>query len=172
VHNDEQRPIVEICEKNSLLQITVKFKEASGESIKSSLERSPLWETLRVLLPVVTTNVDEAVLSVGVPTVTRGNSRIATLEGWWRFHLKGAFGMVTNDAISTMLHDIKNAILGFDSASNFANSRPSKAERYQMAADASRHIEQFQLFMLLEALLDRRSRLKFSQLAFSDSLSL
>jgi dsRNA-specific ribonuclease len=110
-----------------------------GEGLLSELLKEfPLWDVLSLLLPIVEFEENDAKIVVAVPTIDNSLSK-RVLSYWCAYQLNGAVGKAANDVIASMLHDLKNNVLGYCSASQNARSANVR-ERYHLAAQANDHL--------------------------------
>jgi len=102
---------------------------------------SPLWGTLKALLPITNITTHASSVDICITSVNRKLSRKLSLEFWWQYHFRDPYELASNDRIASVLHDVKNSLLGFCFTSEYARSKSSGRERYLLAADAIGHID-------------------------------
>lgn len=116
----------------------------SNNELKNALatvEKSGLWSVFKLLIPISGVTESESSITISVPAINTTQVRIDALNIWWSFLLQGASSIAANDIIATMLHSLKNDILGYSISSLQAQSQQSNRDKYQLATDASEHIE-------------------------------
>ena len=132
---------IEVAVSDEVLSYTIIKPRDKPEECLPMLKNNTLWNVLEILLPITDVNENESRLVISVPAIITNKVRIDTLNIWWSFVLQGASSVAANDMIAAMLHSLKNDILGYSVTAQLAQSLQSNRERYQLAADASNHIE-------------------------------
>lgn len=141
---DMQAPHSMITLSNSKGALEVAM-EKSKEHVMPFIERfssSATWVLLNQLLPIVSVQEDDIALKVTIPSLTNQRERSVALKCWWSFQFSNSPDFAAKDAMATVLHDMKNEILACMAASYRAQESQIQREKYQIAADASRHLEQ------------------------------
>ncbi len=141
VSSQQSTAAVEITESNGSLIFKLVKGSDKTEQYLPTLEQSSLWKALKTFLPITHCNETEHYLMIFVPCIIKNQIRIDALNAWWSFALHGASNIAANDMIASMLHSLKNDILGYSVSSLRAKSQQSKKDRYQIATEATSHIE-------------------------------
>lgn len=121
--------------------LIIQFAVVVKESASAGLVLQPVWSALETVLPVSKFEQDEKTLTFTIPSVTVNRESDFSLLCWWSYHFKGTLGAVANDTIATMLHDLKNNLLGYSAVARNAKNAVNIRERYQLAAQAGSHLD-------------------------------
>lgn len=124
-------------EDGELCLVVVGFTEEEQEA----LLLLPAWSELKVILPITSLVVSDSGIKISISSVFTGGIRELSLEFWWQYHFKDPYEVAANDRIASILHDVKNSILGYCFTSAHARNKSSGRERYLLAADASGHLD-------------------------------
>lgn len=129
---------IEVDVEGSELCLTVRdFTEGKLEAILASSS----WSYLKVILPITNITASKTTFKIHMSSIIKSATRKISLELWWRYHFKDPYEAAANDRIASILHDVKNSILGYCFTSEHARNKSSGRERYLLAADASRHLD-------------------------------
>ncbi|SFS29054.1 ATP-binding protein [Pseudomonas sp. NFACC42-2] len=129
---------IEVDVEDSELCLTISgFTEGKLEAILAS----STWSYLKVILPITSITESKTTFKIHISSIIKSATRKISLELWWRYHFKDPYEAAANDRIASILHDVKNSILGYCFTSEHARNKSSGRERYLLAADASRHLD-------------------------------
>lgn len=141
VNSNLSSTAVEVTVNEGILCYTIIKPNHISEQCLPLLEKSSLWNILKILLPISDIKECKSSIVISVPAIKTTQARTDTLNIWWAYLLQGVSNIAANDIIAAMLHSLKNDILGFSISSLQAQSQQSNRDRYQLATDASDHIE-------------------------------
>ncbi|WP_082044755.1 ATP-binding protein [Pseudomonas sp. C5pp] len=112
-----------------------------SEENQSAVLASLIWNDLRIILPITDFKKSPTSLHITLNSLSTSKIRNTSLGLWWQYHFKDPYALAANDRIASILHDIKNSILGYCFTSAFAREKKSGRERYLLAAEASGHLD-------------------------------
>lgn len=130
--------IVEFDIDNDKLCIEIK---GLTKSEQESVLLSSTLSDLKIILGVTKIVVSEDVIVISIGSLATSVTRKISLELWWEYYFKDPYERAANDRISSILHDVKNSILGYCFTSEYARNKSIGRERYLLAADASGHLD-------------------------------
>ncbi|ALQ00472.1 hypothetical protein PHLH3_59390 [Pseudomonas sp. St386] len=102
---------------------------------------SPILSDLKIVLGTTRIVSSEGSLKIAIGSIATSAARKASLELWWQYYFKDPYETAANDRIASILHDVKNSILGYCFTSEYAKNKSMGRERYLLAADASGHLD-------------------------------
>lgn len=102
---------------------------------------SPFFGDLKIALGITKIDSCEDSLKISIGSIATGAARKTSLELWWQYFFKEPYEAAANDRIASILHDVKNSILGYCFTSEYARNKSMGRERYLLAADASGHLD-------------------------------
>lgn len=130
--------VVEFDIDNGDLRVEIKgLTRSEQEPVLSS----PILSDLKIILGVTKIVSSEDAIVIFIGSLATSVSRKISLELWWQYYFKDPFEAAANDRISSILHDVKNSILGYCFTSEYARNKSKGRERYLLAADASGHLD-------------------------------
>ncbi|WP_460164847.1 sensor histidine kinase [Pseudomonas sp. S1_G07] len=137
------------CDPDTIIKIVIDIEDGelfltiSGftEERQMSILSSSTWSDLNVILPISNLIVSKEIFKIHTSSITKNTIRKISLELWWRYHFKDPYEVAANDRIASILHDVKNSILGYCFTSEHARNKSSGRERYLLAAEASGHLD-------------------------------
>ena len=116
---------------------------ATSDMIQARLESRLLWRALVTMMGIDGVKEDAELWSATLPSVVTDDALSHDiLHCWWTFNGGGSLAAATDEALATLLHDVKNEMLAYRSAASQARNAARHSERYALAASASRHAEQ------------------------------
>ncbi|MCU0071171.1 putative dsRNA-binding protein [Pseudomonas koreensis] len=118
---------------------------------------STLWSDLKVVLAVTKVVVSEECFKISIGSLVQNEVRKIALEFWWQYHFKDPYEAAANDQIASILHDVKNSILGYCFTSEHARNKSTGRERYLLAADASGHLDKANVALRVAKSLSRET---------------
>lgn len=139
--------------------------EAPQSEIVKELCKRPLWNGLKGLMgSIEEIQSENCNFHIQLTRVNIDELDVLTMEAWWTHKCGGALNAAANDVIATILHDMKNELLGYFSASDQARASINKGDKYRLATIASSHLDaaisQSETIHLLlrESLLPKKSQ--------------
>jgi len=130
--------IVEFDIDHGELCIAIKgLTKSEQEPVLSSLTLSDL----KIILGITKIVASEDAIIISISSLATSVARKISLELWWQYYFKDPYEAAANDRISSILHDVKNSILGYCFTSEYARNKSIGRERYLLAADASGHLD-------------------------------
>jgi dsRNA-specific ribonuclease len=136
-HNEKSISIfIEITE--ALLEITIEKNPDSDINYLSDLELTNTWKTLNFLLPIVKVVESQNNIKIWIPCL---HDNLLALRCWWSYNLPTSTNLSANNTMANLLHDMKNEILAVAATSELIKKNTINSEIYQLAANASRHVE-------------------------------
>lgn len=124
------------------LIVNIKKQTGAGQELKNKLESSPLWAILKTLVPILSVDENQQRLSVEIYHCNDSPTDVGMMKAWWSYHLHSSLKAVTNDTISSLLHDLKNELLAYSTAAQLASVATSQTLKYKIASDASKHCDE------------------------------
>lgn len=124
------------------MTIEISKKSDVESSILNEIHRDPLWQILKKVMPVIRSSESNTTVAITVCAYNHTNKNSNIFRYWLAYNLQGNLGVAKSDTAAAMLHDLKNFILGYASASQNAKSVLIARERYAIAAQASKHAEE------------------------------
>lgn len=125
------------------LTLQVNKTGAISDLIQGRLDSRLLWRALVKIMGIGNVEEDSTRWSATIPSVVAEDALSREiLDCWWTFNAGGNLAAATDNALATLLHDVKNEILAYLSAASQARCAARTSERYALAAAASRHTEQ------------------------------
>ncbi|WP_457001791.1 putative dsRNA-binding protein [Luteimonas sp. A501] len=133
-----------ITHSGGVLRLSLNAGERAA-SYLAALQSNSLWCVLVKLLPITQNRSAGGAVIVDIASVCEsGVSRFA-LRSWLSYQMQGQLETVAKDAIASVLHDVKNELLAFESIAREAQASRSVQDKYSLASTATRHADQANL---------------------------
>lgn len=141
VEHADGQAILDASRATGELVLILKWNQQRDTLNRQPFVSIPLVGLLKNVLPITAIYETSSFLRISIGSIAESFQTITSLKYWWAFHLRGGTDIATYHAIAAALHDMKNEVLAFSAGATSARESHSQREKYQLAADASLHIE-------------------------------
>lgn len=121
-------------------ELCIVIKGLARNELESVLVSPALYD-LKIILGITKIVTFEDSIKIFISSLATSVARKISLELWWQYYFKEPYEAAANDQIASILHDVKNSILGYYFTSEYAKNKSIGRERYLLAADASGHLD-------------------------------
>lgn len=130
-----------VVHSGQVLRLALDAGERASSHL-AALQSNPLWRVLERLLPVTHSESSAGKVIVDIASVCESNVSRFALRSWLSYQMQGALETVAKDAIASVLHDVKNELLAFESVAKEAKASRVIQDKYALASTATRHADQ------------------------------
>lgn len=128
--------------KSTELQVVIGKRPDTHSSVLDDLSSDSLWQILKRVMPILDMTEDGDSITITIHACAIDGYQENIFRYWLAYNLQGNLGTAKSDTVAALLHDLKNLVLGYAAAATNARSISSTRLKYEIAAQAGKHVEE------------------------------